>query len=148
MIEVLQLLNALSDTSTSNCGDYSVSHLSKGDPLPEIGHGYEDTPLLQKEWIWVAKVGWKPVAILIAAPCQNFATLLRIYATKEAPRSVFVGLLRKVLADIYSRGYSRFLVSLDLERTEEARLARIIKRAGSKELGKLTYFTGSTENRW
>lgn len=147
MIEALLLLNALSEDLPHHCGDYSISILGDAS-LPNFGHGYEDSPLLQRDWIWVAKVGWKPVALLIAAPTQGLVTLMRIYATKEAPKSVFVGLLRKCLVDVRGRGYTQFLVSLELERKAEAKLASILRKAGAKELGKFTYFLGDTLNRY
>lgn len=147
MIEALLLLNALSEDLPHYCGDYSISILGDAS-LPLIDPKTPDHPLLQRDWIWIAKVGWKPVAFLMAAPTQGVAFLMRIYATKEAPKSVFVGLLRKCLADIHARGYSQFLVPLSLDRSEEKALARVIKRAGGKELGNVTIFTGGTLNRW
>lgn len=148
MIEVLKLINSLSDSQEAICGNYTVRHLTKDEPLPLFGHGYEDSPLLQREWIWIAEVRGLPIALLIAAPCQHLAYLMRIFATKSAPRDVFVGLLRKSLADILSRGYTNFIVGLDLDRPEEAKLGRIVTKAGGKLLGKVSMFLGETFNNW
>lgn len=146
MIEVLKLLHAMTDLSITDCGGYTVRHLTPEERLLDFGHGYPDTPLTQKEWIWIAEVHETPVAVIIAAPTQGIVQVLRIYATKEAPKTVFVGLLRKFLADIRSRGYAKFLVFLSSERDEERRIARIITKAGgSKFLDKVDGYCGDTK---
>ena len=109
MIEVLRLLHELGQENTRHSATYYVRHLDKNEELPQFGHGFPDSPLMQKDWIWIAYSikDDSPLAIIIAAPTQGVAMLLRAYGTSSSPVSVFVGLLRKSLADIYSRGYTK-----------------------------------------
>lgn len=131
MIEALKLLHELSDTLTIDCGPFTVRHLYKDEPLPQFGHGIPTSPLQQNEWIWIAEMYNDPVGILVACPMQGIAFLMRIYAIKGAPKSILVGLFRKALADIYSRGYTSYATYLDESRPEEASLIRIARRAGA-----------------
>lgn len=151
MIEILQLLHACSQTSTRYSRSYYVRHLEADEALPQFGHGIPESNLLQREWIWIAfdERDNNPVAILVAAPTQGIVNLLRIYAIKEAKRSVLPGLLRKSLADMLSRGYTTYAVYLCPDRVEESVLARIVTKAGGKESGGLhSLYYGPTEIRW
>lgn len=147
MLEVLKLLNDSMGFKVEYprlCAGFYIRCLDKDDPLPSFKHGLPDTPLTQKEWIWVAfrEKDNKPIALIAAAPLHGIVLLVRIYATDEAPKSIGVGILRKLLADSRDRGYTRYAVHLDLSLDNEARLARIVKRAGGEEISKQTLFHG------
>lgn len=146
MIEVLQLLHNLSSHSTRYSATYYVRHLDKDEPVP-LECGIPDSNLIQRDWIWVAYSSTtdQPLAILVAAPCQGLAFLMRMYGTEASTTSVWVGLLRKSMADMYSRGYTKYAVPLSLSKPIEAKLARIIKRAGGSEAGEHVIFHGPTD---
>lgn len=152
MIEVLRLLNAIeSGNIPSYSASHYVRHLEKEEYLPDTGSGLSESPLLQKDWIWVAYCSRtdKPLASLVAAPMQGIAMLLRINAIDSAPKSILVGLLRKSLADMKKRGYNLFATPLSLDRAEESQLARIIIKVGGVEAGSYTLFQGPTEiGKW
>lgn len=151
MIEVLRLLHELEQGTSRYSTSYYCRSLDKTEPIPQFGHGFPDSPLSQRDWVWVAYSSKddSPLAIIIAAPTQGLAFLMRIYATKDAPRSVFVGLLRKSLADIHSRGYHKYVTNLSLDRPKEAKLARVIERAGGSKVTVATVYQGNTDiNRW
>lgn len=144
MIEVLRLLHELEQSNSRFSTSYYVRHLDKLEPIPQFGHDIPDSPLSQKDWVWVAYTSNndQPAAILIAAPVQGVAFLMRAYATDSAPSSIFVGLLRKVLADIHSRGYTKYITFLSTDRKEEAKLARLVIRAGGAKVGDCTLLAG------
>src|SRR6266576_6682548 len=147
MIEVLRLLHELEQDTSRHSATYYVRHLDKGEELPQFGHGFPDSPLMEKDWIWIAYSNRNdtPLAIIIAAPTQGVAMLLRAYAIPSAPVTVFVGLLRKSLADIYSRGYTKYALYLSTSRKEEAKLARLVRRSGGAEMGSaISLFMGNT----
>lgn len=151
MIEVLRLLHELEQGTPRYSKSYYCRHLDKNEEIPQFGHGIPDSPLSQRDWVWVALSSKddSPLAILVAAPAQGLAYLMRIYAIKDAPRSVFVGLLRKSLADIHSRGYTKYLTTLSLDRPEEAKLARLIEKAGGSKVTVATLYQGDTDiSRW
>jgi len=132
MIEVLQLLNEVLQNTPTIYSNHTIRHLDKDEPLPQFGHGYPDSPLLQREWIWLAYRRLEPVAILIAAPAQGMAHLMRIYVKDYAPPFILVALLRKVFADIRSRGYNRYCVFLDDNQQECKDLRRLVIKAGGE----------------
>ena len=152
MIEVLRLLHELDQENTRHSTTYYVRHLDRSEELPQFGHGFPDSPLMQKDWIWIAYSNRDdtPLAIIIAAPTQGVAMLLRAYAIPDAPITVFVGLLRKSLADIYSRGYTKYALYLSTSRPEEAKLARLVRRSGGAEMGSaISLFMGNTDiGKW
>lgn len=150
MIEALRLLHELSDTLATKCGSYTVRHLYKDEPLPQFGHGIPTSPFQQSEWIWIAEVGNQPVAILITSPMQGSVMLLRIYATKASPKGVMVGLFRKSLADMQSRGYTQYGVFLDRDQGECKKLLKIAIKAGAKVVeGNHVLVTGPTDlGKW
>src|SRR6266436_6302711 len=119
MIEVLRLLHEMEHGSPRYSATYYVRSLDKYEPIPQFGHGIPDSPLSQKDWIWVAysSLDDSPLAILVAAPMQQLAILVRAYGIPSAPKSIWLGLLRKSLADIYSRGYTMSVTMLSLERS-------------------------------
>src|SRR6267378_3343097 len=148
VIEVLQLLHSLSDTNTRYSKSYYVRHLEKDEPIPQFGHGIPESPLAQREWIWIAFSSRddEPVAILAASPMHDVAMLNRIYATPSAPTSVFVGILRKSLADIYSRGYLKWGVFIGIDSPVREKLLRLVKKDGGKEIeGAFTLAYGPTD---
>lgn len=149
MIEVLRLLHEMEQGSARYSTSYYCRHLDKYEEVPQFGHGFPDSPLSQKDWMWVAYSSKDdtPLAIIIAAPTQNLAFLMRAYAISTAPKSVFVGLLRKSLADISSRGYTKYVTSLSLDRPQEAKLARLIEKAGGSKVTVATMYQGDTDIR-
>jgi len=132
MVEVLQLLRQLGERSQRYCGPYYVRTLEDDEPIPQFGHGIPNSYLISRKWTWLAVSSdtFQPLAILFAAPTLNFVTLLRIYATNTAPRSILLGLFRKSLADIHQRGYTHFIVYLSEDTEVEKGLARLVKRIG------------------
>lgn len=136
MIEVLRLLHAQSSVLPVYHGSYYIRTLDSDEPLIDFGHGLPESPLLQRDWIWIAynRFSDEPLGILAAAPCQGLAFLTRIWAIKSAPRSVCLSLLRKSLADMLSRGYTKYIVFLDSGETC-ASLERIALKTGGKNLG-------------
>jgi len=127
---------------------YLVRSLREGEQIPQFGHGLTESHLVDKQWIWVtfSLPSLTPIAILSAAPVHNFALLYRIYAIKGAP---ILGLLRKALEDISSRGYTSYGVFLDSKQKECTKLLRLVKKAGgtvSSEGHLLAY--GPTSIRW
>jgi hypothetical protein len=148
MIEVLRLLHETAQANSRYSRSYYVRHLYETEPIPQFGHGIPDSPLAQRDWVWVASdySTDKPIAILVAAPMQGIAYLMRLYAINSSPKSVLIGLFRKVLADICLRGYTRFAVCLSSNRKEELKLRDIIIKGGGKvEEANLTLFSGYTD---
>lgn len=154
MLDILRMLSEAQGIKIDHprlCGSFYVRSLDKDDPLPDFSHSLPDTPLTQKEWIWVAFGARdnKPLGLIAAAPLHGIVLLVRIYAIDEAPKSIAVGMLRKVLADCKDRGYTRYALHLDLRLDNEARLARIVKKAGGSEISSHTLFHGPIEpGRW
>lgn len=154
MLDVLQMLNEAMGLKADHpriCGSFYVRSLDKDDSLPPFNHGLPDTPLTQKDWIWVAfrEKDNKPLGLIAAAPLHGIVLLVRIYAIEEAPKAIAVGMLRKVLADSSARGYTRYALHLDLSLDNEARLARIVLKSGGSEISKQTLFHGPIEpGRW
>lgn len=152
MIEVLRLLHAQAEATPAYCGSYYVRHLYSDESLPAFEKVLIDSPLIQRDWIWVAYHRYTeiPLAILIACPCQGVALLCRIHAIKTAPKSILVGLLRKSLADILGRGYTRYAVYLDPNREAESSLIDIAKKSGAVNMGgSHVMLCGSTDTgRW
>lgn len=152
MIEVLRLLHELEQSNSRFSTTYYVRHLDKLEPIPQFDHGIPESPLANREWIWVAysTKDDSPLAILLAAPIHNVAMLLRAYATEVAPKSIWVGLFRKSLADILSRGYTTYAVWLSPKRKHEVKLARLIEKVGGIKLDHdITLYHGPTDiSRW
>lgn len=152
MIEVLQLLHNLGETTARYSRSYYVRHLGRDEPIPQFGHGIPESPLAQRGWIWIAFSSStdEPIAILAASPMHDVAMLNRMYATDSAPPSVFVGMLRKSLADIHSRGYIKWGVFIGMDSPVRAKLLRLVRKDGGKELeGTFTIAYGPTDvSRW
>jgi hypothetical protein len=149
MVEALRMLKRMADAMPSHSGSYYVSHLNEGDQIPQFGHGLPDHLLIDRKWIWIAYQGDQSVALLAAVPCHNISLITRIYAIKEAPRAVLVGLLRKALADMLNRGYTRYAAYLDADGPEDgiaAKLLRVIKKAKGEQVGgKHIFVAGPTD---
>jgi hypothetical protein len=148
MIAVLTGLQEQLASIPRRGGSYYVRHLDKNEPIPQFGHGLLESPLVNKEWIWVAYSlsSSKPLAILSAAPVHNFALLYRIYAINGTP---ILGLLRKSLEDISLRGYTSYGVFLDSKQKECQKLLRIVKKAGGRVAADGHYLAyGPTQIRW
>jgi len=146
MIEVLRLLHEMEQGSSRCSTSYYCRCLDKNESIPQFGHGIPDSPLSQKDWIWIAYSSKddSPLALIAAAPIQGIALLVRAYGIHSSSKSIFLGLLRKCLADIYSRGYTRYITMLSLERKEEVKLARLVIKAGGSKVNECTLFTGPT----
>jgi hypothetical protein len=153
MIEILRELHALSNNATRYSRSYYVRHLESYESIPLTeGHGIPDSPLCQKDWIWVAYSSKddNPLAILIGAPMQGIAMWLRIFATEAAPTSIFTGVLRKALADVNSRGYVKYGVFLNPKEKYAEKLLRLVKKAGGETIpGEFTLVYGPTDiSKW
>jgi hypothetical protein len=151
MIEVLRLLHETAQANSRYSRSYYVRHLYETEPIPQFGHGIPDSPLAQRDWVWVAYdySTDKPIAILVAAPMQGIAYLMRLYAIETVTKSPLPGLLRKSLADISNRGYTRFAVSLSMDREEERKLARLIEKAGGEKVSSFIMYQGPTDiGKW
>jgi hypothetical protein len=148
MIEILQLLHRQNSLAPSYHGSFYIRLLDKDEPLPQFGHGIPNGPLLQRDWIWIAyRISTdEPVAMLTAAPAHGIVILLRIYEIKGGPRAAMLALLRRSLADMKERGYTRYVTFLDLERDPELKLIEIAKLAGATvEGGNHNMVTGPTD---
>jgi len=151
MLEVLQLLHQQSESIPAYCGSYYIRTLIKGEALPDLGQQIPDSHLIQHDWIWLAynRYNDKPVAMFVTAPAHGIVILLRIYAIKSAPKTVLVGLFRKSLAAMSSRGYTRYASFLDESRPAEASLIDILKKAGGISAGGCHIMvTGPTAIKW
>ena len=151
MLEVLQLLHAQSSSIPTYHGSYYIRNLDKDEPLPNLGQEIPNSNLVQPEWIWLAynRYDDKPLAMLVTAPAHGIVMLLRIYSVKVAPKSVMVGLLRRSLAAMSSRGYTRWVSFLDEARATEASLIDIAIKAGATSAGgKHIMLTGPTDIKW
>ena len=108
-----------------------------------------DLLLPQPDWCWLVERHGQPLAMLLAAPAQNIAYLMRLAASANAPKASLVYLFRAALADMASRGYSAYLVHLDPDDPAGASLLRIARRAGCKVESKGIIVGGSTNiGRW
>jgi len=150
VIEVLRLLHEVSQDTSRYSSTYYVRHLFEGEPIPLTAEtGIPDSKLAQREWIWVAysHSNDEPLAILIAAPMQGVVTFMRLFAKEGSSPSILVGLLRKSLADSYSRGYIAYSVFLDEKNNPKgAQLLRIALKAGAKKIdGAFSLVYGSTD---
>jgi hypothetical protein len=151
MIEILRMLNNISQGMPRQSSTYYVRSLDRYDTIPPFAAKDFPSPLTMKEWIWVAfsSTTDQPLALIAACPMHGVAFLVRVNAISSAPRSVFVGLLRKLLADLLSRGYTQYAVCLSSERETEAKLIDILKKAGGRVIQeKLTFYTGPTDIQW
>lgn len=151
MIDALRLLHELDGKSTRYSTTYYVRHLESYEPIPLRDCGIPDSPRCQKDWIWVAYSSTtdEPLAILVAAPMQGIAMLMRAYGTESAPSSVWVGILRKSLADMASRGYDRYGVFLNPKEKHASRLLSIARRAGAiVDEGEFKMVYGPTSINW
>jgi len=147
VIEVLRLLNAIGQDVPRHSWGYYTRHLDPKESIPQFGHGIPDHPLVDREWIWIAykSSNDQPVALIAAAPYAGVAMLMRIYATEDAPKSVFVGMLRKSLADIRARGYNGYITYLSPEKEREVGLSKMVMRAGGQRLDSAILYCGSTD---
>ena len=129
----------------------NVRLLQPGELLPSnIAHGLPaDLLLPQPDWCWLVERANQPLALLLAAPAQNVAYLMRLAAAENIPPASLVYLFRAALADMLARGYSAYLAHLDLRTKEGASLLRIAKRAGVKVKSECVLIGGSTNiGRW
>lgn len=134
MMNALLLLHELEQGSARYSKSYYVRSLTEREEIPQFGHGIAEIPMMDKEWIWV---GYsystdEPIAILVAAPMQGVAMLLRLFVKDSASSHVLVGLFRKSLADICNRGYTRYAVFLGDDNKAKAKLLRLVNKAGGE----------------
>jgi len=115
----------------------------------------------QPDWIWIAHRNYHSLAMLIAAPAQNLAFLMRICT--ESPRAAtyslvessaaLVILLRTALADMYARGYEGYCVDIDPATPAGRKLLEVL-RAASKgspyfvEHASMVKLGGPTNGNW
>lgn len=151
MIEVLRLLNEVSQGMARQSSTYYVRCLDKYDSIPYFAIADFPSPLTMKDWIWVAysSTNDQPLALIAACPMHGVAFLVRMSATPSASKAVFVGLLRKLLADLLSRGYTQYAVCLSNDKKAEVKLTTILKKAGGRAIqSNLTFFSGPTDVQW
>ena len=116
----------------------SVRTLRKGELLPS-NLPHELPPHFispQPDWIWLAESYGDPVAMLIAAPAQNLAYLMRICASADSPSTRVASLmllLRTAFHDMRVRGYLGYIVNLG-DSPVELRLLKMVKRAGKEKV--------------
>lgn len=99
----------------------SVRLLKSGERVPlEIGFANPDP-----DWTWIQMENGVMTAVLLACPCHGLVQLVRLVG-RATPR-----LLRQCVRNCGDRGYSGFIVWLDEGVQSEARLLKILQRAGA-----------------
>jgi hypothetical protein len=114
--------------------EMTVRNLCPGELLPSnLPHELPPNFISpQPDWIWLAESYSEPVAMLIAAPAQNLAYLMRICASADSPSTrvaALMLLLRTAFRDMRLRGYLGYIVNLELRYKECAKLLKIAQRA-------------------
>lgn len=82
------------------------------------------------DWIWTVEHQGKTVGFLMAAGGHGIAFILRLKMTAGAPHHCLLRLLRTFLDDVAERNCTVYMSWLNVSRTEEADLVRIVTRAG------------------
>lgn len=88
-------------------------------------HGLEPLPL-DKNWAWVCISGGFIVGLFLASPCHGSAFIVRVIAGDGAPKTWVRRIFRQAAKDMIEMGYRVAFTFLNLQRTEEARLAKMI----------------------
>lgn len=86
---------------------------------------------LEPEWVWVAEDGGVIVGVIACLRGHGMVLPLRIMVADDAPQSTALLLLRAARRGSQRGGCVGFAAFLNLERDEEARLARIGERMGA-----------------
>lgn len=113
----------------------SVRFLREGDRIPpELKVGFDLLGKLDREWIWVVEEAGSIRGVLVAAPCHGVAMIYRLALLPGTPVKHLILLLRTFLADLRNRGIEGYLTFLDPESKIQAKLQRVIERAGGKQV--------------
>lgn len=100
------------------------------DSLPqELMDGLE-AYRIDPDWQWVVEHDGKIVAQILACYAHGITILLRMSATKDAPKSWAVVALRQLLRDCRERGCIGFMTMLEDDKKQEVKLMRIVQKLG------------------
>lgn len=99
---------------------------------PEFEAGFDQLGALDTSWIWVSELQGAITGILIASPCHGVALIWKLALRPNEPVSVLFKLLRAFLKDIRQRGMRGYMTWVDPNVKTQAKLKRIIERAGGK----------------
>lgn len=110
-------------------GEILIRHLETGDLVSQELLGKWGLFYLDCEWVWIVEHEGTVEAILITAPMHGVLFLLRIAATKNAPRAWMVVMLRRVLREAKERGLLAVMTYLTATK-EELKLVRLATREG------------------
>lgn len=108
----------------------SVHVRTRYDFLPEELLDGLESYTIDHEWQWVVERDGRIVAQVLACYAHGITILLRISATKDAPKSWAVVALRQVLRDCRERGCIGFLTMLEDDKKQEVKLMRIVQKIG------------------
>lgn len=112
-----------------------VRNLRPGETIPAgiTGTGFEALEL-DPDWVWVVEHRSRRVAILFTANAHGLLILLRIGATRNAPRTWPMILFPQVFATAKARGCKGYYTFLDDRQEAEVKLMRIVLRSGGQLL--------------
>lgn len=113
-----------------------VRFLRKEDRIPaELRIGFDLLGQLDPEWIWVVEEAGSIRGVLVAAPCHGVAMVYRLALVPGTPVGSLTALLRMFLKDLRARGYVGYLTFVDPASKIQAKLKRLIERAGGQQVG-------------
>ncbi len=116
----------------------TIRNYRQGDRFPpELHVGFDLLGRLDGDWIWVVEDAGRIRGALVAAPCHGIAIIYRLALVKGTRFALLVGLLRRFLADLRARGVPGFFTMIDPANPVQAKLGRILERAGGKQMGRL-----------
>lgn len=101
-----------------------------GEVIPEELMSQLEAMTVDPEWQWIAEYDGKIVGQILAVNAHGMLLVLRITATKEAPKYWTVIGLRKVLRDARERGCIGYLCFLDDRQPQEVKMMRMIQKQG------------------
>jgi len=116
----------------------SIRNYRTGDRFPpDLRVGFDLLGHLDGNWIWVIEEAGRIRGTLVAAPCHGVAIIYKLALMKGTRFALLAALLRRFLADMRARGVPGFFTMLDPANPVQAKLKRVIERAGGQQVGPL-----------
>lgn len=100
------------------------------EPLPSSLMDGMEPYTIDPEWQWIVEYDGEIVAQILACYAHGVPLILRITATKNAPKSWAVVALRQMLRDCRERGCVGFMTMLEDSKPQEVKLMRIVQKLG------------------
>lgn len=105
-----------------------------GERLPaSFELGFDHLHQIDPNWCWIVERNGHIEGCLLASPCHGTAMIWRLCTTPGAPLSSLTKLLRAFLADCRRRGLRGYITLVDEAIDGQAKLKKIMERAGAKQ---------------